>query len=88
MTTIQKLEWILKKFMLERILYVIIILGSSVLIGIICYKLLRKDSIEAIILMLGPAGAIAVCSAQLLKMWEDCIEVIKLDTPKKSEPKS
>ena len=73
------IEFLLDKFKLERYIYLGVTLLSIILLGILIYILLEKQEIAKILAMLAPTGLITFTFSRVLKMWTDCIDLIKTD---------
>jgi len=79
----EAIEFLLKSFRLERYVYLAITVLSIVLLGFLVYILMEKQEIAKILAMLGPAGLITFTFSRVLKMWSDCIDLIKTYLTKK-----
>ncbi|KAF2518396.1 hypothetical protein E0W68_08680 [Flavobacterium salilacus subsp. salilacus] len=72
------ITFLLKNFRFERYLYLTITLASIILLGILIYQLFQKQDYLNILAMLAPTGVISFSLIRILKMWTDCIEVLKI----------
>jgi hypothetical protein len=77
MTPDEKIEFLLRKFLIERILCLLLVGVSIALIVVIAINMDKADDTNGLLMLLGPSGVVSLCFAQLLKMWEDCVELMK-----------
>lgn len=71
------IEFLLRSFKVERYVYLSITILSIILLGILIYVLFLKQDYTNILAMLGPTGLITFSFSRVLRMWTDCIELIK-----------
>jgi hypothetical protein len=76
------IDFLLKSFKLERYVYLTATILSIILLGILVFVLFSKQDYVSILAMLGPAGLITFTFSRVLKMWTDCIDLIKKDISK------
>ena len=79
----EAIEFLLKSFRLERYVYLGITVLSIILLGFLVYILMEKQEFAKILAMMGPAGLITFTFSRVLKMWSDCIDLIKTYLTKK-----
>lgn len=72
------MDYLLNRFRIERYIYLFATILSIVLLAILVYGLLRKGDYKSVLIMLGPTGLITFSFSRLLKMWTDCIEILKI----------
>jgi hypothetical protein len=77
------IDFLLKSFKIERYIYLCVTIISIILLGILIYILIKNQEYTSILAMLGPAGLITFTFSRVLKMWTDCIDLIKTDITKK-----
>jgi uncharacterized protein YybS (DUF2232 family) len=71
------LEFLLEKFKWERRFYLFATLISLCVILFIAYRLIiAEDYYQALSLAL-PAGALTYSTSRILKMWSDCVGLLK-----------
>jgi hypothetical protein len=73
----EALAFLLDNFKIERYIYLGVTLFSIVLLLIITVIFILNGDYESIFILLGPAGLITFSFSRVLKMWTDCIEIIK-----------
>ena len=72
----QALEYLLKKFQLERYVYLALTIISLIILVVCCAAILwHEQKIETIVVLFGSTGVIAYSCSQLLSMWKDCINL-------------
>jgi hypothetical protein len=74
----EDLEFLLNQFKIERYIYLCVTLISFLLLGILICILFSEKDYSTILLMLGPTGIISFTFSRVLKMWTDCIELMKV----------
>ncbi|MBB3699504.1 hypothetical protein KMW28_24735 [Flammeovirga yaeyamensis] len=77
------IEFLLKSFKPERYIYLSVTILSIMLLGYLIYTMILRQDISNILAMLGPSGLITFTFSRVLKMWTDCIDLIKTDITKK-----
>lgn len=74
----ESIEFLLNNFKVERYVYLSVTLISIILLLIIAVILFLSKDYKSILIMLGPTGLITLVFSRVLKMWSDCIELIKI----------
>lgn len=74
----ESIEFLLNNFKIERYVYLSVTLLSIILLLIIAVILFLSKDYKSIFIMLGPTGLITLVFSRVLKMWSDCIELIKI----------
>lgn len=73
----EAIDFLLKSFKVERYIYLGITILSIILLGILIVILFKKQDYANILAMLGPTGLITFSFSRVLKMWTDCIDLVK-----------
>lgn len=79
------ISFLLKSFKVERYIYLAVTLLSIILLGFLIYILFKKQDFTNILAMLGPTGLITFSFSRVLKMWTDCIDLVKTYITKKDQ---
>lgn len=74
----QQIDFLLNRFKFERYFYLGITILSIVLLGYMIFNLVEQQEYGKILAMLAPTGLITISISRILKMWSDCIDLIKL----------
>lgn len=83
---IEVMDFLIKKFQVERVIYVCLSLSAVGLLAYLLYDMLTSSAeidYQAVFALFGPAGIIGVTLTRILKMWNDCIELTKISMIKK-----
>lgn len=80
------IEFLLKSFKPERYIYLGVTILSIGLLGFLVYILLEKQDYTKVLIMLGPAGLITYTFSRVLKMWSDCIDLVKTYLTNNQQP--
>jgi hypothetical protein len=73
----EAIEFLLDNFKVERYVYLGATLLSILLLFIIAIIFFVNKEYQSIFIMLGPTGLITFSFSRVLKMWSDCIELIR-----------
>lgn len=73
----EAIEFLLDNFKIERYVYLAVTILSIILLLIIVIILFKNQDYTNILVMLGPTGFITFSFSRVLKMWSDCIDLIK-----------
>ncbi len=73
----EAIDFLLKSFKIERYIYLGITILSIILLGILIVILFKKQDFGNILAMLGPTGLITFSFSRVLRMWSDCIDLVK-----------
>lgn len=71
------IDFLLQSFKVERYIYLGITIISIILLGILVVILMQKQDYANILAMLGPSGLITFSFSRVLRMWSDCIDLVK-----------
>ncbi|UPT70583.1 MAG: hypothetical protein M0D53_16150 [Flavobacterium sp. JAD_PAG50586_2] len=81
------IEFLLDKFKLERYIYLAITLSSIILLVILIIELFKDREYAKILAMLAPTGLITFSVSRILKMWTDCVSLLKTNITHNNEMK-
>ena len=70
------IDFMLKRFKLERYFYTIATIISIALLLYCAIILINSKEYTSALALLAPGGTIAFACSRLLKMWTDCIKIV------------
>lgn len=73
----EAIQFLLDNFKTERYIYLGVTIISIILLLIIAVVFFIAKDYQTLLIMLGPTGLITFSFSKVLKMWSDCIELIK-----------
>lgn len=75
----EDIKFLLETFKVERYIYLVLTIISIILLGFLVKTMFDNDEIgtKELLTLLGPSGLITLTFSRILKMWTDCIDLIK-----------
>jgi len=73
----EAIDFLLQSFKVERYIYLAVTMLSIILLGVLVVVLYKKQDFANILAMLGPTGLITFSCSRFLRMWSDCIDLVK-----------
>jgi hypothetical protein len=73
----EAIDFLLKSFKVERYIYLGITILSIIFLAFQIIILFDKQEYTNILAMFGPTGLMTFAFSRVLKMWSDCIDLVK-----------